>query len=277
MTMVRSVSQLCIRGLSIVSVVLGMASLSVASDLSCLILPYMEVAIGSPVEGLLESVTVERGDVVKKGQVLATLESSVEKATVALARAKAGVEAEVRTSIVKEEFALRKLARASDLVKSSSIAAHEADEAKTEKRLAEIAHAEAVENTRLAELELQRSTAALSLRTIRSPIAGVVVERHQHPGELVNKDPILKLAQIDPLRVEVFAPLPMLGQVAVGMQADVRPSDPPGGVYKARVSIVNKVVDSASGTFGIRLEIPNHDHRLSAGLHCSVNFLSSQK
>jgi RND family efflux transporter MFP subunit len=255
----------------------GVTASAGAADLSCLILPYMEVSIGSPVDGLLETVAVERGDVVKKGQVLATLESSVEKATVAVARAKAEALAELKTSIVKEDFAKRKFIRVTDLAKSSSIAQHEADEARTEKRLAEIAHAEAVENSRLADLELQRADAVLSLRTIRSPIAGVVMERQHHPGELVKQDPILKLAQIDPLRVEVFAPLSLLGQITVGMQAEVRPSDPPGGLYQARVTIVNKVIDSASGTFGVRLEIPNHDHRLSGGLHCTINFLSHRK
>ena len=114
-------------------------------------------------------------------------------------------------------------------------------------------------------------------RTIRSPIAGVVVERLQHPGELVKQEPILKLAQIDPLRIEVFAPLAMLGHVKVGSMAEIRPSSLPGGTYNARVTIVNKVMDSASATFGIRLELPNPDHRLPAGLHCSVHFPANRK
>ena len=263
--------------LLVVGPLVALASEGHAADLTCLILPYMEVSIGSPVEGLLETIAVERGDVVKKGQVLAMLESSVERATVAMARAKAEAEAELKSSLVKEEFAKRKLTRATDLAKSTSIAQQEADEALAEKRLAEIAHAEAVENRRFAELELQRSHAALSLRTIRSPISGVVMERHQHPGELVKQDPILKLAQIDPLRVEVFVPLAMLGQVSAGMQAEIRPSDPPGGVYTARVTIVNKVVDSASGTFGVRLELPNHDLQIPGGLQCTVRFLPARK
>ena len=64
--------------------------------------------------------------------------------------------------------------------------------------------------------------------TIQSPIAGVV-ERLQHPGELVKQEPILKLAQIDPLRIDVFAPLAMLGHVKVGSMAEIRPSSPPDG------------------------------------------------
>jgi multidrug efflux pump subunit AcrA (membrane-fusion protein) len=112
--------------------------------------------------------------------------------------------------------------------------------------------------------------------TIQSPIAGVV-ERLQHPGELVKQEPILKLAQIDPLRVEVFAALAMLGQVKVWSMAEIRPASPPGGTFSARVTIVNKVMDSASATFGICLELPNPYHRLPAGLYCSVHFPANRK
>jgi len=248
-----------------------------AEDMPCLILPFMEVSIGSPVEGLLDTVAVNRGDLVKKGQVLATLESSVEHAAVAVAKAKAAQEAELKTASVKEEFSSRKLVRSTELAKSNSIAQHEVDEARTEKALAEIARVEAVENRRLAGLELHRAQAVLSQRTIRSPIAGVVMERLQHPGELVKQDPILKLAQVDPLRVEVFAPLAMLGQVKVGSMAEIKPSSLPGGAYTVRVTVVNQVVDSASATFGIRLELSNHDYRLPAGVHCSVHFSATKK
>jgi len=264
--------------MTVAGLVAGLNQIAVAAEVPCLILPYVEMSVVSPTEGLLETVAVERGDVVKKGQVLVTLEATREKAQQAVARAKAEQEAALKTSRVKEAFAARKVARATDLLKTSSIAQHELDEAETEKALAETAFLEASENKRLAELELHRATAELTLRTIRSPINGVVVDRLQHPGELAKRDPpILKLAQIDPLRVEIYAPLSMLNQITVGQQAEVRPSDQPGGVYAAKVTIVNRVVDSASGTFGVRLEIPNHDLKLPGGLQCTVKFNGGKK
>jgi RND family efflux transporter MFP subunit len=256
----------------------GLSQPAGAAEVPCLILPYVEVSVVSPTEGLIETVAVERGDVVKKGQVLVMLEASREKAQQAVARAKAEQEAAIKTSRVKQAFAGRKVARATDLLKTSSIAQHELDEAETEKALAETALLEASENKRLAELDLQRANAELALRTVKSPINGVVVDRLQHPGELAKREPpILKLAQIDPLRVEIFAPLSMLNQITVGQQAEVRPSDQPGGVYAAKVTIVNRVVDSASGTFGVRLEIPNHDLKLPGGLQCTVKFNGTKK
>lgn len=244
-----------------------------AAGMACVITPYDEISIGTPVEGLIQTVPVDRGDWVTKGQVILTLESSFEEATVALAKAKAEAEAALKSSQLKMGFTSRKLERAQELFKTNSIAQHEVDEAQTEKALAESAYREASEHKRQAELELNRATAALQLRTIRSPIAGVVVDRLLSPGELARQQtPVMKLAQINPLRVEVFAPLSLLGKLKTGMRADVRPEGKGQPALQAKVVVVNKVVDSASGTFGVRLELPNPNNAVSAGLACTVEF-----
>jgi RND family efflux transporter MFP subunit len=258
------------------TVAAGLCALTVpsvwASEMACVIKPSAEISIGTPVEGLIQTVPVDRGDWVTKGQVIVTLESSLEEATVALAKGKAQAEAALKSSQVKIGFSTRKLERALDLFKSNSIAQHDVDEAMTEKALAEISHQEASENKRQAELELNRATAALYLRTIRSPINGVVVDRLLSPGELARQTPVMKLAQINPLRVEVYAPLSLLGKLKAGMRADVRPEGKGQPVYQAKIMVVNKVVDSASGTFGVRLEMPNPNNAIAAGLACTVEF-----
>jgi hypothetical protein len=60
--------------------------------------------------------------------------------------------------------------------------------------------------------------------------------------------------------------------VDVGMQAEVMPESPVGGVYEARVTVVDRVIDAASGMFGVRLELPNPSYHLPAGLKCQVHF-----
>ena len=126
---------------------------AIAGDIACVIKPFMEVSVGPPVEGIIQAVKVDRGDWVTKGQILVTLEASVEEATVAWAKAKADAEATIKSTQAKVGFSTRKLERAMDLFKSNSIARHEVDEAQTEKVLAEMAYLEAVENKRIAELE----------------------------------------------------------------------------------------------------------------------------
>src|ERR1041384_1971208 len=76
---------------------MGLCALTVspvwAAEMACVIKPSAEISIGTPVEGLIQTVPVDRGDWLTKGQVIVTLESSMEEATAALAKAKGGAEA----------------------------------------------------------------------------------------------------------------------------------------------------------------------------------------
>ena len=237
-----------------------------------LIEPSLVVNVGSPVPGILASVKVDRGDMVRKGQVLATLESGVERATMTLTQARAEMEQTIRAGEARLEFSLRKQQRFEELYKKKVIPFTDMDEARTASELALMELEEAKENKRITGLEFKRSVAVVKRMSIYSSITGVVMERFLSPGERVEDEPVLKLAQIHPLYVEVFAPVELLGTIKVGMHGDVSPEEPVGQVYKARVTIVDRVVDAASGTFGVRLELPNPKYRLPAGLKCRITF-----
>ena len=92
-------------------------------------------------------------------------------------------------------------------------------------------------------------------------------------GEVVDEETILKVAQIDPLRVQVILPSADFGRVSPGMRAAVTPEIPGEEVHVASVTTVDRVLDAASGTFGVQLELPNPDHAIPAGLHCEVRLL----
>ena len=79
-------------------------------------------------------------------------------------------------------------------------------------------------------------------------------------------------AQIDPLRVEVVAPVSMFGQIVTGQKAIVRPESAIGGRYESTVQIVDPVINAASGTFRVTLLLPNPERKLTSGLRCEVSF-----
>ncbi|MDN5005292.1 efflux RND transporter periplasmic adaptor subunit [Bradyrhizobium sp. GCM10027634] len=239
----------------------------------CLIQPKMVLKLGTSVPGLLSEVLVDRGDIIKKGDVVARLESGVEQAAVLLAKARAENDSAVRSSIAKLEFQRRKDERSKQLRKNDTVSAAVADEAETSARVAEQDVEEAKVNFALAGLELARANEVLKLRTIRSPIDGVVVERKLGPGEYAfDQAHLLTVSQIDPLLVEVYVPLTQFGKIRVGASAEVFPEDPVGGRYSALVTVVDQVFDAASGTIGVRLELPNPNYALPAGLKCRVRF-----
>ena len=131
---------------------------------------------------------------------------------------------------------------------------------------------EALQKFMLAKLELKKAQALLGRRTIKSPISGVVVERYVSIGEFVDSQPLLRVAQIDPLRVEVIVPSLMFGRIQPGTTATIIPELPEFGEHTATVTIVDRVIDSASNTFRVRLELPNPEDQVPSGLKCMVRF-----
>ena len=243
--------------------------------MDCIIEARQTVEIRSPVEALIESVKVQRGDLVSKGQVIATLQSGPERAALDLARTRAQSVGEIKVAEARVGITEKKLRRAEELFAQNFISANARDEARADFDLAREDLGRTRENQRLAEQEVKRAAEVLALRTITSPFAGVVVEVMLRPGEFgatTIKDPIMKLAQIDPLNVEVVLPVKIYGQIKVGHRATVMPEAPIGGSYASVVRVVDQVIDAKSGTFGVRLDLPNAKRAIPAGVRCQVKF-----
>jgi len=259
-------------------VVLGTvhAAAFAAAEFDCLIEPRQTVEIRSTVEGLIERIAVDRGDIVARGQVIVTLDSDVERASVALAKQRSELEWAIRSGESRVAYSSKKHERQEELHKQKFISTQVRDEAATERRLAESEFKEALDNREIAKLDNLRQLELLKLKTIRSPLNGVVVERLMNPGEVaeagVGRKPILKIAEIDTLYVEVVLPIAAFGKLKVGSQVEVTPALPGGGTHPATVKVIDRVFDAASGTVGVRLELPNRQQKLPAGVRCKARF-----
>jgi RND family efflux transporter MFP subunit len=243
------------------------------ASFDCVMEPSLSVKLGSAVLSIIESVAVERGALVKKGEPVARIQSAVEEAVVAAnkARADSTAEIEAKEALLAQKSGIlnRKLNLAQQRVTSSQdVENAQADFNVTKQELA-LAHL----NHQMAGIEVERSEAELALRTIRSPIDGIVTQRSLGPGEFVNQEAtIVSIARIDPLNVETYLPVSYYKSIKVGDVATVLPNDPFGGEREAKVSVVDHVFDAASGTFGVRLELANPNNTMPAGLRCRVVF-----
>ena len=215
----------------------------------CMIAPSLEVNVGTPADGTLQFVAVDRGDLVQPGDVLARLESGVQAAA-------------VDTQAAKVAFGARKFDRNEDLQRQQLISSQELDEIATEHKL--------------AQLELKERQENLRLRSIVSPIRGVVVDRFRNRGDLVKQEKIFRLAQIDPLYVEVVVSAGYFGRIKAGQAYSVA-LQLVGGRRTAKVAAIDRVIDAASGTFRVRLQLPNPGYAIPSGQRCSVNFNGKQK
>ena len=243
-----------------------------AAELDCLVKPEMYVELSSPVESVIEEILVETGDVVTRGQPLARLESAVEEANLKLAQLNAKSVSDIENRKEQLRYAKRFLKRMTDLLDKNSVSRYEKDKAATEVALAEIELRKANEKWKIAQLNLELAQTQLALKTINSPIDGIVVDRYAMVGESVTGRTIMKLAKVDPLTVELIAPTEYFGLIRKGMEVEIYPEQPANQVFNATVTIVDQLIDPASGSFTVRMELPNPDDKLVGGVNCLASF-----
>ena len=239
----------------------------------CLIEPSQVVEVRSAVDGLIAQVHVKRGDVFRRGQVLVELQASAERLAVESARFRAEMGGQIAAARNRVAYAEAKLKRLNELMQSNFASAQARDEAEAERLLAQSELLAATENRELARIDLRRAQEQLAQRTLVAPFNGVVMDRMLHPGDLAEagsgRKPVLKVAQIDPLKVDIVVPARAFGAVKPGAKVTIVPRGPLGRLQGV-VSASDKVIDAASGTFVLRVELPNPQHSVPGGLRCTA-------
>lgn len=242
-------------------------------DFDCMIEPWAEVSVRSPVIGRIDAIHVERADQIEAGELLVELDSDLAKAELDVAAKRSAMTASLRAFEARRKLGDKRSARARRLFDRNAMALDAKEQILTENQVARFELEEARDELRLAELQLERERARYEQRRIRSPITGIVANRLMSVGEVVDEETMLELAQIDPLRVEVVLPAIEFGSIQRGMKAAVIPEIPGDEAVVATVRLVDGLIDSASGTFGAELELPNPHHSIPGGLRCRVQFI----
>lgn len=237
----------------------------------CLIEPEQTADVGTPVTGVIEALPVQLGDAVQIGQALVVLRADVEKANAQAAQLRSSVDAEARAAQANLGLAQQKVERARQLLSQHFVSEQALEQAQAEADVARQKHRLAVAQQQIHRQEQHVANAQVGLRTLRSPISGIVVERYSNLGERVEDRPVVRVASIDPLKVTLMVPMAQYGQVKVGDTLSIQPELPGLGTVQAQVQYVDKVVDAASNTFRVRLRLPNPDHRLPGGLRCKAD------
>jgi RND family efflux transporter MFP subunit len=243
----------------------------VKQPVACLIGPERVADIGSPVVGVVSAMNVDSGDEVHEGQALVLLRSDVESANVHAAEARSIIDADVRAAEANLELARQRHVRAKELQDQGFVSSQATDQARAEHDVAAQKLEQARGQKQVSVRELGIVQAQLGQRTVRSPFTGVVTDRFINAGERVEEKPMLRLAMLNPLRVELVLPASRYGTVVLNDRVSVIPDLPGAAPAMARVTLVDKVIDAASNTFRVRMSLPNPGHKLPAGARCRVD------
>jgi membrane fusion protein, heavy metal efflux system len=177
----------------------------------------------------------------------------------------------VRAADASLQLARQRYERASDLQAQGFVSPQATDQARAEQEVAMQKLRQAKGQLRVSDGDLGVVRAQLGLRKLRSAFDGVVVERYVNAGERVDDKPLLRLAKLDPLRVELVVPASRYGSLALKDRIMVAPELPGMAPVQARVTHIDPIIDAASNTFRVRLKLPNPDHKLPGGARCRVD------
>lgn len=242
---------------------------------SCVIVPSAVVELSVAQPGVVQSVHVGRGDAVQKGDILVELDDSAIAVEMAVAQRRATDETQLAGIAQRVEVLKGQLERMQSLTDRALVRQNEVDRLE-DQLLALFQERDRLIAVRdLAALDVKRVQAQLALRTLRAPTEGIITARDVDPGEYATEQrPVLTVATLDPLHVELFVPLEYRDRINPGDEISVFPFI--GGVEEtmhltATVEVLDRVFDAASGTFGVRLSMPNPDIALPAGLRCKAS------
>jgi len=242
-----------------------------------------ETYVYSETGGRIVELAVDEGDEVEVGDVVARmgatdLDARIEAAEAAVEVAKATLnQAQVAADHTRQLLAAARAHKASDyeLVRQLLI-----DEAAVETAEANVRLAEA----NMAVLEAQREQL-----TIRSPVAGVVVEKVASVGEVVTQfapTPIVVVANLDELTLAIYVSESQLGLVNLGQDVEITVDSFPGETFIGEVTYISPKAEFTPTTvqtqeervkmvFRVKVRIPNPEHRLKAGMPADAQILIS--
>lgn len=251
-----------------------------------------EASISFKVAGKLSSISIDLGTVVKKGSVIAQLDTTdfdlrVQQAEAALqqARVRLGLDPTgtsdsidpATTGVVRQAKAVwdeakSALDRARQLQKSGVIAKSELDTVESQYRVADARYQDAIEEvrTRQAVLLQRRSEVAFAKQqrddaVLRAPFDGAIAERMATSGEFVAAGaPVAKLVRLSPLRMRAEVPEREAAGVSVGQSVIVR-TEGDSAEARGTVARVSPVITETNRVLVVEVEVDNSAGRLKPG------------
>src|ERR1700730_10060092 len=240
---------------------------------------WFETTIYARVSGYVAKWMVDIGDHVKKGQVLATIETPEVDAELSAARAQLKTsEAQVAARHAEAKFTKTTNERWRDspkgVVSEQERESKKADYESAEARLY-AAHAQVA----LDKSRVDQYSAMAEFKLVKAPFDGTITERKIDVGNLVTAGsmttttPLHRMAQTDPLRVFVDVPQSAAGELmAVGVPAEIRATGAVGDVFSGKIARSAQSVNAQARTMRVEVDMPNTTHALVPGMYVNVAF-----
>jgi membrane fusion protein (multidrug efflux system) len=207
-----------------------------------------EVDIVCRTNGLVNAILVEEGDNVKTGSLLLKIDDREAKAA-------------YQSSLATYEERKRQWERAQETFEKNIVSKESHDQARF--------------NFAKSEADFEASKLQLAYTEIRAPFDGIITKRLVNSGSMLTPgQKIFTIVDVVPLLARIYLPEREIAKVKVGQTADLKLDALPGQSFKAKIKMINPVVDPGSGTFKVTLEVSAGNNILRPGMFASVYLIT---
>ncbi|HLK64600.1 MAG TPA: efflux RND transporter periplasmic adaptor subunit [Bryobacteraceae bacterium] len=237
--------------------------------------PYQEVAIHAKVTGFVDRVLVDLGSMVKKDDLLATLDAPEIKSQLAGAQAHVqSLEArrsEAQAKLISEESTYDRLKGAS--ATPGAISGNELIQAEKSVDAARAQVGAAESSIKAAQAAVQAIEEMQKYLTVTAPFDGVITQRNVHPGALVgpggDKDQgaLFRLEQNSRLRLVVAVPEVDVSGISTGARVSFTVPAYPGQTFSGVVSRVSHSMDPKTRAMAVEMDVANPRGELAPGMY----------
>ncbi len=249
------------------------------------VVPQTKADVASKATGRLESLQVEEGSRVKKGQIIARLENQDVIAQMNQAQANIGVaQASLRQAQAELKEATLALDRAQNLIKKRIIPqeSHDAASARYDKAVAAVRSAKAA--IKAAHAAHHGTKIAVEYTLIRAPFDGVILSKHANIGDVVapfsstteSKGAVVSMADLDTLEVEADVSESNLLKLRLGQPCEIQLDALPDTRFRCVVNRIVPTVDRTKATVLVKVRFVDKDSRLLPEMSAKVAFLSQE-
>ena len=230
------------------------------------VIPSQQVKIIAPFQGILQNVNIKEGDRIKQGEKLAQMDDRVQAFVVEVARQQAMSNAAIERSKAALDEAQLVYDQTNIMVEKHAASNFEKQRALVVLNQAKADYDLAIENKAQMQTNLQLEEERLAEHNIEAPFNGQVIRIHTEPGAtLADDEPVVSIASLDPLQVNMYLPIKMFGKLQKGQTYTLIADDPINAPLQGRIKHIDPIIDSASQTFRTVFEIDNSNYKLPAG------------
>jgi RND family efflux transporter MFP subunit len=245
-----------------------------------------QATVSAQIVGTLTDVPIEEGDHVKKGQVLARLEDSAQKAQLNAARANAqAVQAQTLQTQAELQQARRDMARQDDLVQRGLVSKQQAELART--KVATLAAQLNAQRKQVQSAQAQVHVAQVNYdyTVVRAPFAGVITAKTAQVGEIIapaaagggfTRTGVGTIVDMDSLEVDVDVNESYIGRVKPDMPAEAVLDAYPDWRIPAHVIAIVPAADRSKATVKVRVALDAKDPRIIPDMGVRVSFLDKR-